>query len=205
MSRFVATRREDNQAVTSCRFLDPGEEPGVGDLPISLGVFSRLVHLLDQGEPVALDSEGEIHLLSPPSAYHVWNPLTFEYEVSTSLLEQARAAKWEEIKEYRAYRTAGGIPVGPYWFHSDTPSKLQHLGLLNARMLSVLPAGQQWKLMDGTLVTLTNTLVEQIFGAAMQRESANFTKAEQHRALMNASSDPANYDFTTGWPPIFGE
>lgn len=31
------------------------------------------------------------------------------------------------------------------------------------------------------------------------------SEAEQHKAAMIASPDPATYDHTTGWPAIFGE
>lgn len=201
---YAITVRPEDSMVTATRFLEQGEILLPEETEVEHGPYVLALRALASNHPVAYLDE-QVVAVAPPSAYHVWHPVTFEYEVSAALLDQARAARWEEIKEYRSQRTAGGIPVGPYWFHSDTPSKLQHLGLLNARMLNVLPAGQQWKLMDGTFVTLTTTLVEQIFGAAMQRESANFTRAEQHRALMNASTDPANYDFTTGWLPIFGE
>lgn len=163
-----------------------------GESALSIGAGFNLIL---ETQFVALPNEG--------SPYHDWNGA--EYALNPDKVEEAKAVVWEQIKEYRAARVAGGIPVGPYWFHSDTPSKLQHLGLVNAMMMSALPAAQSWKLMDGSFVTLTPTLVQQIFGSAMQREGANFAKAEQHRVLMEASSDPYGYDFTTGWPPIFGE
>jgi hypothetical protein len=163
---------------------------GESVLSLGAGYFLTL-----ESEFVALPNEG--------SPYHNWNGT--EYALDPAKVEEAKVAVWEQIKAYRAERTAGGISVGPYWFHSDTPSKLQHLGLVNAMMMSALPANQSWKLMDGSFVTLTPTLVQQIFGSAMQREGVNFAKAEEHRVLMEASSDPYGYDFTTGWAPIYGE
>ena len=163
-----------------------------GESVLSIGAGFTLTL---EAQFVALPNEG--------SPYHDWNGT--EYALDPAKVAEAKAVVWEQIKAYRAERTAGGISVGPYWFHADTPSKLQHLGLVNAMMMSVLPAEQRWKLMDGSFVTLTPTLVQQIFGSAMQREGANFAKAEEHRVLMEASSDPYGYDFTTGWAPIYGE
>ena len=163
-----------------------------GESVLSIGAGFNLVL---ESEFVPLANEG--------SPYHEWDGT--EYALDPAKVAEAKDAVWEQIKAYRAERTAGGIPVGSYWFHSDTPSKLQHLGLVNAMIMGALPPGQQWKLMGGSFVNLTPTLVQQIFGSAMQREGANFAKAEEHRALMEASLDPYGYDFTTGWAPIYGE
>lgn len=163
-----------------------------GESVLSIGAGFNLIL---ESEFVPLANEG--------SPYHDWDGT--EYALNPDKVAEAKAAVWEQIKAYRAERTAGGISVGPYWFHSDTPSKLQHLGLVNAMMMSALPANQSWKLMDGSFVTLTTTLVQQIFGAAMTREGDNFAKAEEHKAALESSSDPLNYDFTTGWAPIYGE
>lgn len=163
-----------------------------GESVLSIGAGFTLTL---EAQFVALPNEG--------SPYHDWNGA--EYALNPDKVAEAKAVVWEQIKEYRAARVAGGIPVGQYWFHSDTPSKLQHLGLVNAMIMNALPPSQQWKLMDGSFVTLTPTLVQQIFGAAMLREAANFAKAEEHRVSLNASSDPLNYDYTTGWPAIYGE
>ena len=163
-----------------------------GESTLNIGAGFNLIL---EAQFVALPNEG--------SPYHEWDGT--EYALNTAKVEEAKAVVWEQIKEYRAARVAGGIPVGPYWFHSDTPSKLQHLGLVSAMVMSVLPSVQPWKLMDGTFVTLTAPLVQQIFGAALTREGAIFAKAEEHKVALYASSDPYGYDFTTGWPPIYGE
>lgn len=158
---------------------------------------------LGAGYFLTLESEF-VPLANEGSPYHEWDGVD-SYVLNPTRVQEAKDAVWEQIKAYRAERTAGGIPVGSYWFHSDTPSKLQHLGLVNAMMMSALPPGQQWKLMDGSFVTLTTTLVQQIFGAAMTREGDNFAKAEEHKTALYASNDPLNYEFTTGWPAIYGE
>ena len=49
------------------------------------------------------------------------------------------------------------------------------------------------------------TLAGQIFGAVAAFDSAAFINAEVHKAAMQASSDPLNYNYTTGWPAVYGE
>lgn len=164
-----------------------------GESVLSIGAGFTLTL---EAQFVALPNEG--------SPYHDWNGA--EYALNPDKVEEAKAVVWEQIKAYRdGVRNMGGFPVGTYWFHSDTPSKIDQLGLVNAVIMEALPSGKDWKLMDGTKVTLTAPLVQQIFGSAMTRRSANFAKAEEHKVALYASSDPYGYDFTTGWPPIYGE
>jgi hypothetical protein len=116
---------------------------------------------------------------------------------------QVQAAQWEKIKAERDRRQSGGYLVASKWYHSDDGSRIQQLGLL---MLGAsIPANLQWKTMDGTFVTMTQALASQIFSAASASDQAIFAKAESHKAAMSASSDPAAYDFLTGWPLVYGE
>ena len=115
-----------------------------------------------------------------------------------------KAARWNDIKAERDRRIqVGGYKVGTEWFHSDTFSRTQQMGLV---MLGAnIPAGTPWKTMDGSTVTMTQTLAGQIFATAAGSDIAIFSAAEAHRVAMEASADPATYDFSTGWPKAFGE
>lgn len=93
--------------------------------------------------------------------------------------------------------------VGTKWFHSDQKSRSQQLGLV--LLGASIPAGLQWKTMDGTFVTMTQTLAQQVLAAAAASDQAIFAAAEAHRQAMESSADPAAYDFSTGWPKVFGE
>lgn len=118
-------------------------------------------------------------------------------------LAQLKAAKWEAIKAERDRRKAGGVKVGDKWFHSDDASRIQQLALV--MMGAGLPAGLQWKTMDGSFITMTPALAQQVFTGQVASDQTIFAVAEQHRVAMEASADPASYDFSTGWPKIFGE
>ena len=116
---------------------------------------------------------------------------------------EVRTARWEAIKNERDRRTQnGGYKVGTKWFHSDTFSRTQQMGLV---ILGInIPANTPWKTMDGTVVTMTQALAGQIFAAAAANDIAIFAAAETHRLKMEASADPANYDFSSGWPESYG-
>ena len=111
---------------------------------------------------------------------------------------------WEAIKELRDYKTQnGGSHVGNYWYHSDQASRTQQIALVI--LGANIPSGLMWKTMSGQFVNMTPTLASQVFAGAVTLDQTAFGVAEQHRQAMLASADPANYDFTTGWPQTYDE
>lgn len=118
-------------------------------------------------------------------------------------LEEIILAVWERIKAERDRRKLdGGYVVGTDWFHSDTFSRTQQIGLV---MLGAgIPAGLMWKTMAGSFVPMTQALAGQVFAAGAAQDVATFSAAETHRTAMEASPDPASYNFSGGWPLIFG-
>ena len=123
---------------------------------------------------------------------------------------------WERIKAKRDTIKAGGVKVGTKWYHTDTESRIQHLGLLekaraarafggtDATRLQALGQDIKWKTMDGSFIYLTVKHAEDIFAAVTDLDAAAFAAAEPHRAAMEASADPAIYNFSAGWPETFG-
>ena len=111
---------------------------------------------------------------------------------------------WELIKAERDRRKIdGGYKVGTNWYHSDTFSRTQQIGLV---MLGAnLPNNVMWKTMSGSFVLMTPTLALQIFQSAMVSDMTIFATAEQKKAAMLASPDPSTYDYLSGWPKCYGE
>lgn len=130
--------------------------------------------------------------------------LTLVVKDPSVLLQQAKDRQWAKIKALRDHRKSqGGIKVGTKWFHSDDASRIQQIGLV--MMGANIPANTQWKTMDGSFVTMTQTLAGQIFQASAANDMAIFAAAETHKTAMEASADPASYDYSQGWPKAFGE
>lgn len=122
---------------------------------------------------------------------------------------------WQRIKAKREQVKAGGVKVGTKWYHTDADSRIQHLGLLekartaraaggtDSTRLQALGHDIKWKTMDGSFIYLTVKHAEDIFAAVTDLDAAAFAAAETHRAAMEASADPAAYDFSVGWPATF--
>lgn len=130
-------------------------------------------------------------------------PSNTEYQAT--ILQRKQAIVWKSIQNERERRSFGGVLVEGNWFHSDSPSRMQHIGLV---MFGVnLPQNIQWKTMTGSFVTMTPTLAQQIFQAVASHDIAAFAVAEQHRTQMLAAQDPTTYNFLNNpsWPTIYGE
>ena len=117
--------------------------------------------------------------------------------------EQTDARVWSLIKSERDRRKAGGVKVGDKWFHSDDGSRLQQMGLV--MMGASIPAGLQWKTLDGSFTTMTASLAQQIFTAQATSDQTIFAHAEALRAALVACPDPEAFDYLAGWPKVYGE
>jgi len=141
-----------------------------------------------------------------------------DFAAMTPSLAERRERVWEAIKAYRKHLSEGGgykVAVGGVdkWFHSDTYSKMQQLGLVELSRVVVaagagvddpLPgAAGQWKTMDNSFVTMTPTLANVIFLAAAAQDGAVFGRAEVHRLALTTAVDPESYDWSTGWPAVY--
>lgn len=131
---------------------------------------------------------------------YLWANIPYVVPVVDDPSVEIRSQVWEKIKEHRDQIKFGGVQVEGKWFHTDTFSRTQWLGMM---MLGQNVPGIQWKTMDGTFVTITPTLVQDVFQAILVADTAIFQVAETHRLAMEASNDPVNYNFSTGWPVTY--
>lgn len=182
------------------------------------GFYSRDIH----GEAIPADaveitSEEHVALMDAQSQGKIIQPDIDGNPVAVDPPKQTAAQVWDRIKAKRDAIKAGGVKVGTKWYHTDADSRIQHLGLKD-QARDLLAAGQpdttrlqklgqdvRWKTMDGSFIYLTVKHAFDIVAAVGDLDALAFTAAETHRVAMEASADPASYDFSTGWPKAFGE
>ena len=125
-----------------------------------------------------------------------------QLKTAENLSVEAQDKAWTAIKLERDRRKQAGVKAGEHWYHSDTESRIQqmHLVMMGAGM----PAGITWKTLsisgDPVFVEMTPTIALAISTNMAANDIAVHAVAEQHRAAMMASADPAQYDFSSGWP-----
>ena len=147
-----------------------------------------------------------------PSEYHNWDAVG---KVWSADLDGAKSAMWDKIQIERTRRIEGGYPCifggKTYWFHSDAMSLSQQQGLVSAAQLTLIQGKDmnavmaQWKTKTGEFVGMSGNLALAMFAAGMEQQEAIFTAAETHKAQMRASAEPWHYDFSAGWPKVYGE
>lgn len=157
--------------------------------------------------------------IKPARANGVWQQQWAVRSFNASEMDDLRLQLWEEIKTIRDRRAQqGGYFAGGHWYHSDTFSRSQQLGLVHkADMIErnegdmhapfeMIP-GQplMWKTMDGTFVPITPHLAKEVFRAAEAQDAATFRHAEVLWSQVQAVPDPRSINLNDGWPPIYQE
>jgi hypothetical protein len=113
-------------------------------------------------------------------------------------------AVWEEIQAECTRRTLhGGVLVGDTWFQTDSDSRSKYLGM--KLMGNDLSASAQWKTLNGNLKSLTPQVITDIINAITVSDQALMMAAEAKKIELFASSSPATYLVTSGWPISFIE
>ena len=123
-------------------------------------------------------------------------------------LEELQAQAWANIKSERDRRLIGGVFVSTgkdagKWFQSDDSSqiKLNALFSLGAN----IPKGVVWKTLDNTFIEMTQSLCQAVMISSLSAQNAIFQVAESHKSAMEKSKSPLEYDYSAGWPKIYGE
>jgi len=157
-------------------------------------------------------------------AYRAAHQASYDAYAAGKKLIADKAAVWELIKNHRDTRMASGVYCNGHWFHTDLKSITQHSGLageakellaagatnetIMTEDLTAFGLGIQnivWKTMSGAEVPMTCGLAIDLAKADKKSQILQFGVAKMHKAYMELSSDPLNYNFKTGWPPIYGE
>jgi hypothetical protein len=199
-------------------------DPETGDVSNERGGFSKAA--LDAGEPwrvVDIPDEnmpadfalGAYQYFTDGVAEELIKLLPAAPDAAT--LVMVRAEKWEAIKAKRDGRLIdGGFLCNGHWFHSDLVSRSQFLA--NALRASELrTSGGDMdavfhnadgdiiaiKTMDNGFVPVTANTALAIMPAFELQESKTYKAALMHKAALDASDDPENYDFSAGWPAIY--
>ena len=115
-------------------------------------------------------------------------------------LTALKASKVTAIKAERDRRKFNGVYVSSKWIHTDTYSRTQWMGMV--MMGASIPA-IPWTTMDNTSITTSQALAGAVFQATATLDATLFAYAKSLIAAVDASSDPASVDITTGWPATF--
>lgn len=115
-------------------------------------------------------------------------------------------AMWGLIKTERdRLRFEGGVKVGGHWFLSNQTATTEYNSIINLGAPDATVIRPNWRTMDGAEVPMSPALAKQIIVAGFAQAAAIDDSALAHKSAMEASADPASYDFSGDWPEVYGE
>lgn len=129
-----------------------------------------------------------------------WRVDALTVEQIEANLTALRASKVAAIKAERDRRKFNGVLVSAKWIHTDTYSRTQWMGMV---MMGASVPAIEWTTMDGTSITTSQALAGAVFQATATLDATLFAYTKSLIAAVDASSDPASVDITTGWPATF--
>jgi hypothetical protein len=230
---YLSTSEADPSPLEEGVFLIPAHATDV-ELPIvniektkcffrdGAWVQEKIYTTIEADTPPMYFRHGNITLVTDEEA----QTITKTYELIPFSEEEMKIIKdgiWSEIKNIRDERQVSGVKIivgsDDYWFHTDIQSQIQHLGLyesaknhlnssVSASMSDDLKLGEAniiWKCMGNKMLILTVQIVFDLIEADKKLMNDTFINSEILKAGLYESTDPVNFDVTTGWPVKFGE
>lgn len=144
-----------------------------------------------------VECNGEFKLVSKPeSTLQKWDGE--KWIIDEAKLAEQQNEVWEKIKEKRYKNGLGGVYIKRVgkWFQTGEEEKTKYLGLDKV----IDKIGEiDWKCADNTFVKMNRTLLDEIFLQMVVTENADHVNAEKHRIEMMKSTNPLDYNFSTGW------
>jgi len=154
-----------------------------------------------KGHTILLDETGKINSVAPPKGQKFdggkFVPIFTPEEEKEAALKSVLSASDKKLKSVQD----GGVLVSGKWFYSDQASWLQYVG--HKSLNGALPPDVMWDTMDGTSIVRTQALIGTVLKAIDALNTGAYAVWKQHAAAVKASSDPANYDYSTGWPATY--
>ena len=142
----------------------------------------------------------------PPCSSSTWDGEQWyiDPECTARLKVEQQDEMWERIKAKRADNLRHGVYVKSVdkWFHTDDNSRTQYIALA---VMPRLPEKLPWKTMDNSFVNMTKALLAELMEQMLIDEQADFANAERHKAAMEKSDKPLEYDYGDGWSANFDE
>lgn len=182
-----------------------------GAVEISQDKYIELLNGQSQGKQITADKTGYPVLIAPqPSAAHELNLDTLQWVISpekqTALLQEQREIIRTKINQLRDEKTAGGVYVASIgkWFDSDDKARANVIELKAAFDVlgdEVVP----WTTYENDVVMMDHEKMKALFKELKDSKLHNHQTATQHKLALEQSTDPLNYDYSTGWSKTYAD
>lgn len=145
---------------------------------------------------------------SQPSPAHEWDGKAWVIspEKQTALLQEQREIIRTKINQLRDEKTAGGVYVASIgkWFDSDDKARANVIELKAAFDVlgdEIVP----WTTYENDVVMMDHEKMTALFKELKNSKLHNHQTATQHKLALEQSTDPLNYDYSTGWSKTYAD
>lgn len=146
--------------------------------------------------------------IPPESELCEWNGKAWVIppEKQTALLQEQRKTIRAKINELRDEKTAGGVYVASIgkWFDSDDKARANVIELKAAFDVlgdEVVP----WTTYENDVVMMDHEKMKALFKELKDSKLHNHQTATQHKLALEQSTEPLNYDYSTGWSKTYAD
>lgn len=196
--------------VASLSFRDPeGDEDGWINIATQAQV-DEISASITSGGTVWVENGKIKYSGKAPSEYHVFDIETKSFKISpekqTALLQEQRETIRAKINQLRDEKTAGGVYVASIgkWFDSDDKARANVIELKAAFDVlgdEVVP----WTTYENDVVMMDHEKMKALFKELKDSKLHNHQVATQHKLALEQSTDPLNYDYSTGWSKTYAD
>jgi len=140
--------------------------------------------------------------------FHLADGVLTLQPATSSSLQDRKQVKWNEIRLERDRRQLdGGVKVDGHWLLSTERATSEYNTIINttrsAPDTTIVRAG--WRTMNGAEIDMTPALALKILTLGIAQRCSIDDAAQAHKSAMEICADPSAYDFSGGWPKVFGE
>lgn len=186
-------------------YLNPQES----SVKISDDLHAQLIEGQAQGKQIVAGLDGVPMLVEPqPSQYHHWDGSAWVIsdEQQATLLAEQREQVRSKINEFRDRKINGGVYVEAVgkWLDTDATAERNILSVKASFDLFGDAAGEiAWTCADNSTLMINKDKLMLIWQALMQAKTGNHANAKRHKAAVEQSDNPLDYDYSGGWTQCY--
>lgn len=162
-----------------------------------------------EGKQIVTGLDGVPMLAEPqPSQYHHWDGKAWiiDTEQQATLLAEQRQQVRDKINELRDRKINGGVYVEAVgkWIDTDATAERNISAVKDSFDLFGDQLGDiAWTCADNSILMINKTKLIQIWQALMQAKTGNHANALRHKAAVEQSENPLDYNYSDGWTQCY--
>lgn len=173
-----------------------------GAIAVSEQLFKQCIDGRSEGRDIIVN-QGKITLTPPrPTSIHSWDGKA--WVVNNELVQKQRVQICQDINNKRDSVDASGVFVESLgkWLDSDSKAYQNILGV-KASLDLLGDITIEWTWADNTNSTISKQDLAVMVSALLQAKQANHANAIKHKQAVMQSSNPLEYDYSTGWTKTY--